>query len=165
MVMADRIALMNNGSVVQLASPRELYRQPASMFAADFIGISSFIHGTYRAGSLRTSNQGVLRVTSDQSLAENTGAAIALRPEHIVISEQNKLPHHNAVQGEISAVAFRGQDLNLLVDVADCAAPLVVRLASMQSDGAADIDARDYQPGQTIWCNWLPEHGRLLPSP
>ncbi len=56
--MADRIALMRNGQVVQAGKPRELYAQPVSRFVADFLGESNFIPGR------------VLRVASDAAVVE-----------------------------------------------------------------------------------------------
>ncbi len=43
MTMSDRIAVMSNGVVEQLATPRELYQRPASAFVAGFIGVSNLI--------------------------------------------------------------------------------------------------------------------------
>ncbi len=64
MTMSDRIAVMSNGVVEQLATPRELYQRPASAFVAGFIGVSNLIrmrvdrregglldHGSRRMGS------------------------------------------------------------------------------------------------------------------
>src|SRR6185436_7813885 len=47
MTMSDRIAVMHDGVVEQAASPRELYRHPASAFVAGFIGVSNLL--TFRA--------------------------------------------------------------------------------------------------------------------
>ena len=45
MVISDRIAIMNEGNVVQIGSAREIYEQPANRFVADFIGTMNFISG------------------------------------------------------------------------------------------------------------------------
>lgn len=45
MVISDRIVLMNNGEIVQEGSPREIYQEPSSLFAAAFIGQANFLQG------------------------------------------------------------------------------------------------------------------------
>ena len=44
LVMADRIAIMKDGALLQVGSPKEIYEKPESKFAADFIGVMNFLH-------------------------------------------------------------------------------------------------------------------------
>ena len=53
MSMADRVAVMNDGRVEQLASPTELYEHPATRFVADFIGSTNLLDGIGRRGRHR----------------------------------------------------------------------------------------------------------------
>src|SRR5207244_8618785 len=46
LTMADRIVVMNLGAIEQVGTPLELYREPASPFVADFIGVMNFVAGT-----------------------------------------------------------------------------------------------------------------------
>ncbi|MGJ8454198.1 ABC transporter ATP-binding protein [Pseudothermotoga sp. U03pept] len=65
--IADRIAIMHNGKVLQVGTPQEVYRSPANLFVADFIGVNSVVtvprtgEGPLRVGNLRidTSQQAV----------------------------------------------------------------------------------------------------------
>ena len=52
--MSDRIAIMNDGRIVQEGTPREIYTRPASVFASDFIGETNLLHGTVGAAASRT---------------------------------------------------------------------------------------------------------------
>jgi putative spermidine/putrescine transport system ATP-binding protein len=52
MAIGDRIAVMNQGALVQVASPREIYYRPRSRFVADFIGTMNRVQGTVRDGAL-----------------------------------------------------------------------------------------------------------------
>ena len=45
MALADRIVILNEGRIEQIGTPEEIYRRPASLFAADFIGESNILHG------------------------------------------------------------------------------------------------------------------------
>src|SRR3954470_15463951 len=58
MAMADRIAVMNNGVVEQVASPRDIYDRPASLFVADFIGSPPMNFLPFR-GSLHAGSQAI----------------------------------------------------------------------------------------------------------
>ena len=56
--MADRIAVMNAGRIVQVGTPQELYDRPASRFVADFLGEANFLDGeVVSAASLRRSER------------------------------------------------------------------------------------------------------------
>lgn len=52
MSIADRIVLMNNGTIEQIGSPKDIYERPATRFAADFIGDINFIEGEIQNGEL-----------------------------------------------------------------------------------------------------------------
>ena len=54
MALADRIVILNEGRIEQIGTPEEIYRRPASLFAADFIGESNILHGKKDGAHLRT---------------------------------------------------------------------------------------------------------------
>ncbi len=151
--MADRMALMDAGRVVQSGRPRDLYENPASRFVADFIGVSNFFEGTTAAGGLATEAHGLLRSAGEG--APGRPAAIMVRPERIVLAAE-KPADRNGALGEIADIAYHGNDLNLHVAVAGSERAVIARV------GAADETASRWRPGQKVWCCWRPEHGRLL---
>ncbi len=57
LAIADRVVLMHAGGVVQEGSPEEIYLEPASAFAADFLGVSNRLDATAEAGLLRAGDQ------------------------------------------------------------------------------------------------------------
>ena len=57
LAIADRVVLMHAGSVVQEGSPEEIYLEPASAFASDFLGVSNRLDGTAEAGVVRVGDQ------------------------------------------------------------------------------------------------------------
>ena len=70
LTMADRIALMDNGSIVQTGTPQEVYDHPVNSFAADFIGMINFMHdgelsGTKSVNAVRPEHVHVYRYGSD----------------------------------------------------------------------------------------------------
>jgi ABC-type Fe3+/spermidine/putrescine transport system ATPase subunit len=83
MGLADRIALMNNGHIVQVGTARDIYEQPATRFAANFIGQSIWF-----SGKLRRSAGGTEFVTDDGPVlpvgcADAKGGGLSIRPEHL----------------------------------------------------------------------------------
>jgi putative spermidine/putrescine transport system ATP-binding protein len=83
MGLADRIALMNHGRLVQVGTARDLYERPATRFAADFIGQSVWFSGTLRQGArgaeFATEDGPVLPVC-DASIKSGT---LSIRPEFL----------------------------------------------------------------------------------
>jgi ABC-type Fe3+/spermidine/putrescine transport system ATPase subunit len=77
MVMSDRIALLRNGSLEQVATPREIYHRPATAYTAQFIGYTNLLRCRVEGGRARCSG-----LEFRASLPDGP-AAFSLRPEHI----------------------------------------------------------------------------------
>ena len=153
LVMADRIALMKDGHIEQLADPVSLYEEPRSRFVAGFIGVTNLIEGEISADGFAVSGLGVLQTCEKSG---SGSAALSIRPERIRVSADERLEGHAAVNGSIADIAYHGQDRNLLVSVDGLGQPLTVRVA------AGDEGSGGLKSGDTVWCNWHPEHARLL---
>ncbi|MFK3798256.1 MULTISPECIES: ABC transporter ATP-binding protein [unclassified Pseudomonas] len=98
--MSDSISVMHSGSIIQTASPEQLYEAPATRYVADFIGESNLFNGTVRhvqgnSALLRT-EQGIELSSpltpNGTALSANTEGCIAVRPELIDIAAQGSLP-------------------------------------------------------------------------
>lgn len=91
MTLADRIAVMKGGKIMQLGSPDEIYNQPRNLYVADFIGSPSmnFLQGHLDAGQFKVDDM-VMPMTGYEFAAPQTAdrpAVIGIRPEHIVTGE------------------------------------------------------------------------------
>ncbi len=91
--MADRIAVMNEGEMLQVGTPRDIYEHPGTHFVADFIGETNFIAGTLLErrsdgfGDVRLDEGTIIRAQLSKSLETSSGAVtVAIRPERIGIS-------------------------------------------------------------------------------
>ncbi|MCA1774565.1 MAG: ABC transporter ATP-binding protein [Paracoccaceae bacterium] len=92
MTLADRIAIMKGGSIMQLGSPDEIYNRPQNLYVADFIGSPSmnFIEGEFdgthfKAGDMNMEMIGYAYVGSLTPSARR--ATIGIRPEHVITGE------------------------------------------------------------------------------
>jgi len=91
MTLADRIAVMKGGKIMQLGSPDEIYNQPRNLYVADFIGSPSmnFIEGqlegnVFKKGEVTLPMDGYEYVDGQ---ASDGAVTIGIRPEHIVTGE------------------------------------------------------------------------------
>lgn len=86
--MADRIAVMKEGKIVQIGTPESLYNRPATRFVADFLGEANFIDGRLLtpgpAGQIQTP-VGVLHHNDAGELAAGSDITCCIRPEQITI--------------------------------------------------------------------------------
>jgi putrescine transport system ATP-binding protein len=117
MTMADRIAIMDKGEVMQVATPAEIYEAPTSRFVADFVGNVNLFEGRVAGredGRTRISDgNGVSLLVSEAGGAadgapEGTHVAFAIRPEKIRVSSARPQGAVNAMEGEIYDIAYLG---------------------------------------------------------
>lgn len=155
LVMADRIALMKDGKLAQLAAPRQLYEHPNSRFVAGFIGVTNLFEGTATQGGVDATGLDACR--ADHELPPGTACALSVRPERLEIMDRPPPPDLNSVPGTIADIAYHGQDINLLVAVAGRTDPVIVRVTA---NGEADNSG--FEAGRAVWCAWQPAFGRVL---
>jgi iron(III) transport system ATP-binding protein len=81
--MADRVVVMNDGVIEQIGTPTEIYREPASLFVADFIGSMNKLRVTVADPTHVKIGTATLACRS-HGLAKKAGAILALRPEDVI---------------------------------------------------------------------------------
>lgn len=117
MSMADRICVMDRGDILQIDTPGEIYRRPATRFIAGFIGSPSMnflkAKGGLPAGADAIEVAGG-RVAMPELLEAMPGfdALVGVRPEHLSLSD------HGALRGRIFAVEYMGARQLITVDTA-----------------------------------------------
>ena len=89
MTLADRIAIMKDGKVQQLASPSEIYNRPANLYVADFIGspAMNLFEGQIENETFMAGNISLPLGGYDFSRQVTGGAWFGIRPEHVVVGE------------------------------------------------------------------------------
>lgn len=157
MAMADRIAVMDSGSIVQSGTPQSLYENPQSRFVAAFIGDTNFLSGRYANGQFLTQQHGTLGVDAGAALADDGNAQIAIRPEHLSLSRQRPSSELNAVKGRVVDKLFGGDSVKVIVAVNEAEQDWIVRIGVEAFDEAASVVS-----GDDVWCNWSPSAACLL---
>jgi iron(III) transport system ATP-binding protein len=126
LALSHEIAVMNEGRVVQIASPRAIYEKPATKFVAEFIGTSNFIGAIVlgadnRPGLWRLrSSLGDWSAASEATLSPSAPVTVSIRPENVELSET---PFDgaggNLCAGIVDSKLFQGDSAEFQVRVAD----------------------------------------------
>ena len=143
LTMSDRIAVMNEGRILQVGAPREIYDHPAERFVANFIGESNLLRGELGAIEGGTGTvalpSGVRLSASVPDGAAGTGPVnVAIRPEHVRLTAD---PAAGTLSGRIENVVYFGTDTLYHLRLAT-GEPFTVR-AQNARDGSPDARAGD----------------------
>ncbi|MBB93145.1 MAG: spermidine/putrescine ABC transporter ATP-binding protein [Rhodobacteraceae bacterium] len=85
LTMSDRIAVMKDGKILQVGSPRDIYQSPAERFVANFIGESNFLDATLSGTSVTLkAGGGAFAVTPPATVADGP-VSVLVRPEHAAV--------------------------------------------------------------------------------
>jgi iron(III) transport system ATP-binding protein len=117
--MSDRILVMNHGRIVRDGAPREVYRQPGSRFAAEFLGRCNFLTGEVTAGEAGTAvfSTPEFPAVVVQGGHRGPAATIAVRPEDIEICNDPDLGEPGGVRGTLLDASYLGDHYQYLVAV------------------------------------------------
>src|SRR3989441_6027353 len=113
--LSHRVAVMQNGRIVQEGRPRDLYTSPASGFVADFVGDATFLPGEVVAGGVRALG-GIVGCTLSEELAPGSKALLVMRPERVVVREA-RTGAAKEFAGTVRVAAFIGDSLDFILDV------------------------------------------------
>ncbi|GAA2398592.1 ABC transporter ATP-binding protein [Nonomuraea africana] len=152
LTMSDRIAVMNDGRVEQLAGPREIYERPASAFVAGFIGTSNLLTGTLAGGVLKVAGGRVL-VPEGQ----DGEVTVTVRPEKITLDVDEPTQNVSAVPGTVAEVVYLGTYNSYAVRLSDGAEVMVFQ----QNAHDAMVTA---ERGDAVWLSWQPQHSYAIGS-
>ncbi len=141
MVVSDRIAVMNQGMIIQFGSPKDVYEQPRTRFVAEFLGAANLLKGRKKHHGLET-DIGFLVLEREPKWENGT---VAIRPERMHITEDPASV--NSTRARVREAIYRGTDLDLWLDPG----PLRVRTASNQH----------YEAGDEIWLE-LPSEALVI---
>ena len=116
MALADRIAIMDSGRIVQVDAPHVVYEEPANRRVAEFMGDINLIEGRVLAGAtpageLCVAAQGwplPLRVQHGASLPEGTPVAVAVRPEKMRMARTAPADATNVIRGTVADIGYLG---------------------------------------------------------
>jgi iron(III) transport system ATP-binding protein len=157
LTMADRIVVMRGGAIEQVGTPLEIYREPASPFVADFIGVMNFLAATV-VGDGRVRLGGLVLACDADGWAPGTEVTLAIRPEDIVVQAASP-GAPNTVRMRVEALAFLGSFFRADL-VADENAGALLR-ADLPVDFVRRLDLTEKR---ALVCVLPPERIRIYPG-
>ncbi|WP_432931269.1 ABC transporter ATP-binding protein [Microbispora sp. CA-135349] len=160
LTMSDRIAVMNDGLVEQLADPREIYERPASKFVAGFIGTSNLLSGTVQqvggdTAVLAIGQSDRILIPADGTLSAGQSVDLTVRPEKIKIAKDQPEGDLSVVRGTVAEVVYLGTYNSYVVVLGDGAEITVFE----QNANDSTITA---ERGDSVWLSWQPWHSYAL---
>ena len=125
MVISDRIAVMNQGRIVQIGKPTEIYSAPSSKFVAGFMGTTTFIHGKVAGVSGERSDVrtdfGLSIIGRGRELAPGDEVDVAIRPENIkfLSGPEDRQAHRkeNVFEVQVTRASYVGELVDYQLDL------------------------------------------------
>jgi iron(III) transport system ATP-binding protein len=115
--LADRIAVMNHGVIVQEGTPREIYRSPRDPFVAFFMGSASVLAGRATSGDEIVLAGGGHRLRSGTALCVGEQISVVLRPEQLKLVATVPQGIDNVLHGHVRRLTFQGGNVECEVDL------------------------------------------------
>jgi spermidine/putrescine transport system ATP-binding protein len=120
LTLSDRIAVMNEGRILQIGTPQEIYERPLTRFVADFIGDTNMFVGRIESVGaevvVQTSAGSKLRCDAVSWAQVGAGAVVAIRPENLTLHQRLASPGLS-LEGTLTRVTYLGDLLQFHVDV------------------------------------------------
>jgi len=157
LAMSDRVGVMSQGRLQQVARPQEIYNTPTNGFVASFVGENNIFLGEVGAASggiaeFKTQS-GVYRAKVGADVAPGRPVRLYVRPENTQLAAIAK-PGANAIPVEVSDVAFEGNFINIQAKAADGK----VLTCEMRNDGGVSIPP----PGAKLQLVFDPDKAVIL---
>jgi iron(III) transport system ATP-binding protein len=123
LALSHQIAVMSEGRIQQIGSPRDIYERPVNQFVADFVGNTNFIEGTVlgrepaQSGFYRMRTEiGDITVTAGDELRSDERVVLSVRPEDVELAEARPAGD-NVWEGRVDQKVFLGEAVDFQVQV------------------------------------------------
>ena len=140
LIMSDRIAVMFEGQIAQMASPQELYRRPATRRVGEFIGVMNFLSAKQTGSEKRTvtfevEGLGTAVVDEDQMPegARATADVVGLRPEALSILFDGQKGEGSVVEATVQDLAYYGDMTYYYVLLDGSTTPVTISMKNLIS--------------------------------
>jgi spermidine/putrescine transport system ATP-binding protein len=163
LTMSDRIAVMNDGNVLQVDAPYDLYEEPKTRFVADFIGETNFVNAVVIENegeftNVRLASGQIAQVTTEgKHLPVDHAVTLAIRPEKIFVGRGEPPNGLNVFQGMVKNIVYFGTDTYY-----DVALPENVMITARQQNQDYTGTAASVAIGDSVYVAWRSHNASLL---
>ncbi len=159
MTVSDRIVVMNNGEIMQIGTPFDIYSRPSNVFVADFIGRVNIIEGfvkkiekdmitiDYKTGVKKINNNS-LKVKDNQSILT------IIRPESLIVKKIKEI-NSSVLRGEITKIVYLGPTVEYEIKVKDRSRTICAVIYN-------PIESGFFKHGEDVGINFNSESVHLL---
>lgn len=152
MTVASRVAVMDEGRIIQVATPAEIYEQPNSVYVADFIGDVNIIEGVAHPQDdgydiLWAEGPEPLHAKTTRRFSNGQRCFLAVRPEKVTISTEEP-EARNRVRGKILDIAYLGNISTYHVEIAGG------RVLKAQTANTRRLSRRTLTWEDEVWLSW-----------
>lgn len=148
LALSDRVCLMNSGRIEQTDTPENIYENPHSLFAADFIGISNRLDGIIESDGFLQTAEGKFPVPAgSQGITSGSQAALIIRPEYI-----HRVNSSGLLSARVTDIIYAGAESRLIVTLNKGT------VLTLRQPAGIPLP----QPGEIINLRWEASDSRLL---
>ena len=153
MTVASRVAVMDEGRIIQVATPPVIYEQPNSVYVADFIGDVNIIEGRARPVAdgydiLWAEGQPPFHAKTPNRFSDGQGCFLALRPEKVAIASDEPAEAANKARGKIIDIAYIGNMSTYHVQLANG------QMMKAQTANTRRLSRRALTWEDQVWLSW-----------
>ena len=145
LTMSDRVAVLNQGQVLQVDTPVNVYEKPATRFVAEFIGRTNFLTGRVVEGNPDTVQINLveqsLMMNTDRAYASGEEVTVAVRPEKLLLRAEGKgnIPDgHFGLEGYVQESVYAGTDTQYIIGL-DSGEKLTVHVRNSDMSSAIEF--------------------------
>ena len=123
LALSHKVAVMNQGRIQQIGTPRDIYERPQTQFVADFVGTTNFVEGVVRESCAEDrfymidTEIGLLHSYSVETVKPGDKVILSIRPEDVRLSQQPLEAGTNVLNGVVNQKVFLGESLDWVVTV------------------------------------------------
>ena len=161
LAMADRIVVMNEGRIVQIGSPHDIYYHPNSKFTSEFIGETNFLEGIVQHSErqnviVNLSPEVTLKAFSTTNEMPSGKVLVGVRPEHIRLKREQPQTTNNVLQGRLIDLTFMGATLRYHIEFGD-------KIIAVDGVGSSERTAK-YNASEKVFLEIEPKNCLVLPA-
>jgi putrescine transport system ATP-binding protein len=161
MTVASRVAVMDEGQIIQVATPAQIYEAPNSVYVADFIGDVNIISGRAKPDAEKVATQwaeGQPDIIGTTTTKFDAGQEIhfAIRPEKVAISTEEPQDAANKLQGKVLDIAYLG---NISTYHVELPTGLIIKA---QTANTRRLSRRQITWEDQVWISFTDTAGVLL---
>ncbi len=158
--MADKIAIIRKGRIIQFGTPRDVFDNPVTPFVANFVGRSNIITGKVVSSDDTTTvletDSGMRFSARGSSIPVGDEAVLTVKIGFTKIMKANDPAREAVCTGTIERIQYEGVTITVEVDV-----PGVGLMSAKLPNRKYD----DYSVGEAVGIHWLPEKASVFPMP